>query len=129
MPEELSQYQMDRIDFVHNTCYRFICELAEEDPDRTDIAWNMEWIGELSDLAQEIICHRLGLMTEMEFKPYVPIPNDRPHEVILELRSGVIEELKRPLGIEVIIHDYDVDGTEDDLITDDDGDHYREIVL
>lgn len=66
MTEELTQEQIDRLDFVHNRIHQMMCDLAGQ-----EIDWNMEWIGEISDLAEHFICKELGLMTDMEFAPYI----------------------------------------------------------
>ncbi len=63
---EFTQAQHDRIDAVDNACHKLLCDLAGE-----EIEWNIEYIGEVADICQEIICDELKLMTEMEFKPFV----------------------------------------------------------
>ena len=43
-----------------------LCELAG-----TDIPWDIEAIGEISDIAEAHVCGKLGLMDAMVFAPYV----------------------------------------------------------
>jgi len=63
---ELSKAQLGRQDAVHNACHALIEELAGQ-----KVKWDIEQIGEVADVVQGIVCDKLGLMTEMEFMPYV----------------------------------------------------------
>ena len=66
-PDELTDAQIERLDYVHNTIYDMLCDLSGQ----AGIEWDMEYIGQIEDVAQEFICKKLGIMTEMEFSPYV----------------------------------------------------------
>lgn len=57
---------MDRLDFVHNTIHQMICCLAGQ-----EVEWDMEAIGEISDLVEELVCDRLRIMTDHGFAPYI----------------------------------------------------------
>ena len=66
---DLTDKEVDRLDFVHNTVHSLLCALAGR-----DIEWDISVIAEISDLAEEHICEKLGLMTDREFAPYVEDP-------------------------------------------------------
>jgi hypothetical protein len=66
MEKELTRAELDRLDFVHNTIHQMLCDLAGR-----EIEWDMEPIGEISDIAEELICNQLKLMTEQEFAPFL----------------------------------------------------------
>lgn len=63
---ELSTSDIERLDFLHNAIHRLLCELAGR-----EIPWDMEVIGEISDVAEEHICNKLGLMSQMSFAPFI----------------------------------------------------------
>jgi len=63
---ELTEEQLKQVDRIHNVCYAAVCELSGK-----VVPWNIEWIGELADKIQDIICDRLKLKTEDEFYPSV----------------------------------------------------------
>lgn len=63
---DLTGKQTDRLDFVHNTIHEMLCALAGR-----EIEEDVSVIAEISDLAEEYICNKLGLMTDQEFAPYV----------------------------------------------------------
>ena len=63
---ELSRQEMDRLDFVHNTIHQMICQLAGQ-----EVEWDVEVIGEISDLVEELVCRRLKLMSDRQFAPYL----------------------------------------------------------
>ena len=65
-PPELDDARIRRLDFVHNRIHAMLCELAG-----TDIPWDIEAIGEISDFAEAHVCGKLGLMDAMAFAPYV----------------------------------------------------------
>jgi hypothetical protein len=48
--------------------------------------------------------------------------------VTITVEGGVIQNVDCPKGVQVIIHDYDVDGSEPDLAEDETGDEYLESV-
>lgn len=62
----LTDAQVERQDTVHNACHKLICDLAGQ-----DVEWDMEHIGDLADLVEEIVCDRLQLMSKVEFHPYL----------------------------------------------------------
>lgn len=63
---DLTGKETDRLDFVHNEIHSLLCALAGQ-----EIEWDIGVIAEISDLAEEHICSKLGLMTDREFAPYV----------------------------------------------------------
>jgi hypothetical protein len=63
---ELTEEQLQQVDSVHNVCYATVCTLSGQ-----VVPWNIEWIGELADKIQDIICGQLRLKTEEEFYPSV----------------------------------------------------------
>lgn len=58
---ELTEDQVDRLDEIHNAAQEFL-KVITNDP---DLEWNMEWIGELTDMAASQM-HSAG------FKIYYP---------------------------------------------------------
>ena len=46
--------------------------------------------------------------------------------VHVTVEGGVIQHVDCPTGIQVVVRDYDVDGSESDLAEDDSGDEYVE---
>jgi hypothetical protein len=64
--KDLTNKEIDRLDFVHNTIHSMLCALAGR-----EIEWDISVIAEISDLAEEHICDKLGLMSDREFAPYV----------------------------------------------------------
>ena len=48
--------------------------------------------------------------------------------VIVRIEGGVIQDVECPSGVQVVIHDYDIDGSETDLAEDETGDEYIESV-
>jgi hypothetical protein len=48
--------------------------------------------------------------------------------VAITVEGGVIQNVECPSGIQVVVHDYDVDGSETDLAEDDSSDEYLESV-
>lgn len=63
---ELTPRQMEQLDEVDNACHQLLCTLAGQ-----EVEWDMAHIGEIADVFEDIICNELGLMTDMEFRPYV----------------------------------------------------------
>lgn len=53
MPEEpeFTREQLDQIDRVDNAAHQLICALCKEE----DLPWNIEYIGEIADMAQTIL--------------------------------------------------------------------------
>jgi hypothetical protein len=48
--------------------------------------------------------------------------------VAITVEGGVIQSVDCPTGVQVVVHDYDVDGSEADLAEDDSGDEFIESV-
>jgi len=48
--------------------------------------------------------------------------------VTVSVEGGVVQEVDCPEGVRVVVHDFDVDGSEPDLAEDDTGDEYLEMV-
>jgi hypothetical protein len=64
--DELTPAQRERQDTVDNVCHRLLEELAGK-----ELPWDMEHIGELREVVQDIIVDKLHIMTELEFYPYL----------------------------------------------------------
>jgi len=69
--KDLTDKETDRLDFVHNEIHSLLCTLAGR-----EIEWDISTIAEISDLAEEHICDKLGLMSAREFAPYVEDPGN-----------------------------------------------------
>jgi hypothetical protein len=50
------------------------------------------------------------------------------NSVIISIEGGVVQEVDCPPGIQLIVRDYDVDGTEPNLAEDDTGDEFVETI-
>jgi hypothetical protein len=48
--------------------------------------------------------------------------------VKISIEGGVIQEVDCPAGVQLIVKDYDVDGTEPNLAEDDTGDEFVETI-
>lgn len=73
VPErELTDDEIIRLDEVHNTIHATIAKLAGVDPETLE--WDIELIGSISDLIEDAVCEKWGLMTRCEFCPYVEVP-------------------------------------------------------
>jgi sugar lactone lactonase YvrE len=46
--------------------------------------------------------------------------------VRITMEGGMIQDMQCPAGVRVVVHDYDVDGSEDGLCEDEDGNTYVE---
>lgn len=71
--DSLTPKQMERLDLVDNTIHQMLCDLAG-----CDIEWHTEYIYEIAELAEELICNKLKLMTEMAFRPYLEGVGNEP---------------------------------------------------
>lgn len=72
MPQErteLTQREMERLDYVHNAIHALICDLAGQ-----EVEWDAEIIGEISDTVEDFVCDRLHIMSDHEFAPYIEAP-------------------------------------------------------
>lgn len=64
----LTSAQIERQDLVDNAIFDLICEV---NPYHIEIDWNMEIIGEIRDVIQNIFVEQIGVGDEMTFYPYV----------------------------------------------------------
>ena len=74
MPQErteLTQREMERLDYVHNAIHLLICDLAGQ-----EVEWDAEIIGEISDTIEEHLCNTLRIMKDHEFAPYLETPTE-----------------------------------------------------
>ena len=69
--KELTDAQIERLDFVHNTIFDCIQSLVGHKQDKK-LEWDMEIIGEVADVICNYVVEK-ELYTEMEFLPYVEI--------------------------------------------------------
>ena len=92
---DLTDKEVDRLDFVHNAIHDLLCALAGR-----EIEWDISVIAEISDLAEEHICDKLGLMSDREFAPYVEDPTEdtvkRGKETMIttEMKWRTVAEMK-----------------------------------
>lgn len=70
---ELTQKQKDRIDVVDAGCHMLIEEL---NPTVMEIDWDIEDIGRIRDVVQDIIVNKLKLCSEEEFYPYIELKEE-----------------------------------------------------
>lgn len=64
MERGLTDEQVDQIDHLQAISYRAMCEVLGYEPE-----WDIEWIGEISDVLCSIAITNFG-KTEMEIYPY-----------------------------------------------------------
>jgi len=62
---ELTDKQVEQVDAINGIAYNAMAELLEE-----DVEWNMEWIGEISDVLCDIAIRYFG-KKEMDVYPYI----------------------------------------------------------
>ena len=67
--ENLTDEEVMQIDTVNYAAYQAVCDVLHADPATEEIPWDMEWIGELSDLIVGFICEKFH-KEEMEIYPY-----------------------------------------------------------
>jgi len=134
---ELTNKEMERLDFVDNTIHQMICELAGR-----EIEWDTEAIGDISDIVEELVCDKLKIMPDYEFAPYIEesAPDSRDGDfaaaaesvnksvrVLILLDGGLVQDVMtdKP-GIEVAVLDADIEGADEefDEIVDVTGDGY-----
>jgi len=63
---ELTQEQIAKIDKLHNIVFNAMRDLLGDEA----IAWDMEWIGEISDTMSKIAVNHFG-REMMEIYPYI----------------------------------------------------------
>jgi hypothetical protein len=78
--DEFTGRETERQDCVDNLVYNLMLELGLTDEDTLE--WDIEEIGEVRDLIQEILVDKHKLMTKQEFYPYRELDNDG--NIILE---------------------------------------------
>lgn len=69
---ELSDSQLERIDEVENAVYE-LCKILTED---SDIEWNMSYIGEIADLAANVLTNNGH---KVRYPSIVTEPDGRQH--------------------------------------------------
>jgi len=83
--QDLTDEQVDRIDFVHGTIHAMLETLAGVELEHDDV---FELVANIADDASDLICTELQKMTEMEFYPYVEdglplLPGTTAHRRVL----------------------------------------------
>ena len=68
---ELTKEQENRCDCVDAACHMLIEEL---NPTVLEIDWDIEDIGRIRDVIEDIIVNKLKLCSEMEFYPWIDEP-------------------------------------------------------
>lgn len=63
-----SKEQLERQDFVDNAIFQLMQKI---NPSDIDIDWNIELIGEIRDIVQEIFVEKLTLCNEEYFYPFL----------------------------------------------------------
>lgn len=58
--------EIERLDYVHSKIAQLLCDLAGQ-----DVPWDINVIGEISDLAEKYICSELQIMPPEKFSPFV----------------------------------------------------------
>jgi hypothetical protein len=71
MAKELTQGQIDRHDEVDNAIYALLLELAGKVDREDELEWDMEHIGDIRELFEDVICRRLKIMSPMDFYPWI----------------------------------------------------------
>lgn len=66
--KELTAEQIKRQDSVDNAIYQLVREINPADK---EIAWDIEMIGEIRDVAREWMVERLKISDEQVFYPYL----------------------------------------------------------
>lgn len=67
--DEFTDEELLQIGAVNYAAYTAVCDILHFDAETGDLPWDMEWIGELSDLIVGFICERFH-KEEMEIYPY-----------------------------------------------------------
>lgn len=62
--EEFTRAELEQLDLIDGIAYQAVCDLAGE-----QLEWDIEWIGQVSELLAEIVCKLTG-KSEMEVYPY-----------------------------------------------------------
>jgi hypothetical protein len=62
---ELTEAEVEKIDRINNVAHNAMCELLGD-----DVEWNMEWIGEISDVLADIAI-RFFKADEVVVYPYI----------------------------------------------------------
>lgn len=66
--EEFTDAETAQQDWVDGEIFQLVARLGGVNP--ANLEWNIEWISEIREAVQDVICDRLKLMTKMEFYPY-----------------------------------------------------------
>jgi len=94
MPErELTEREIERQDLVDNAIHKLIEDLAGGDwalkrSKNVPLVWDIEVIGKIREVVQEIIVNEFMLMTEMEFYPYLSKADCRYCSELKEHNAG-----------------------------------------
>lgn len=62
---ELTERQLEQLDFIDSISYHAMCTLLGD-----ELEWDMEWIGEISDVLAGIAEDYFGV-SEMDTYPYI----------------------------------------------------------
>ena len=68
--ENLTDEEVMQIGTVNYAAYQAVCDVLHADPATEEIPWDMEWIGEVSDVLVDAICKQLG-KSEQEIYPSI----------------------------------------------------------
>lgn len=72
MPDELTDAQLARNDFVHNEIFLLMQKLVPGGRKRCDLDWDIAPIAEVADVIEAYLVNR-SICTEMEFSPYLEL--------------------------------------------------------
>lgn len=67
---ELTDAELSQVCAVNGAAYDAVCSILHIEDTEEQLPWDMEWIGELSDLIVQFICERFH-KEEMEIYPYI----------------------------------------------------------
>ena len=71
-PTELTDAQIARNDFVHNTIFQCIQDLIPGGKERCELEWDIEPIAEVADVIEAYLVGQ-DICSEMEFSPFVEV--------------------------------------------------------
>jgi hypothetical protein len=89
MTNKLTQAQIDRHDEVDNAIYALLLELAGKVDREDELEWDMEHIGDIRELFEDVICHRLKIMSPMELYPWIKNCDNCDHYDKIDCSGGL----------------------------------------
>ena len=123
--ENIKEYQKITVGFVvqtykANDVDNFVC--IEQDFIAGDEVSREDEIGNDID-------HKIDDTKEVDCPMNMVQPNPEKVKAVLGVLGGVVYAITIPKNVDVKVRDYDIDGTEIPLETDESGDEYHEIIF